>query len=73
MKISDYNWMWWFILSCLLLVVCFIMQMTAHDTMHQMQDIERESIGYYSKLGLYFSILNLLVCLYLGCKPKKIN
>jgi uncharacterized membrane protein YhaH (DUF805 family) len=57
MKINDYDWAWWFVLT---IIALFIGMLLA-------------SVGQYyvANIILVISLVSLLPCLYIGMKPPK--
>lgn len=56
MKISQYNWNWWFVVTIIVLAQDMAMAMCGEEK--------------YSGWIMLGAIVSLLPCLYIGCKPS---
>ena len=61
MKMSQYNWSWWFVLTVITLVVGMLIAMVAKT--------EFEMI--LSNIILIVSLISLIPCFYIGMKPNE--
>jgi len=61
MKMSQYNWSWWFVLTVITLVVGMLIAMVAKT--------EFEMI--LSNIILIVSLISFIPCLYIGMKPNE--
>ncbi len=59
MKISQYNWNWWFVLTIIILTIGLMIGMVAKTT--------NEKI--IADVIMVVGLVSLLPCLYIGCKP----
>jgi hypothetical protein len=60
---TQYNWSWWFILSTIWLVALFLVAMVDHPF---------ATTGFFT-FSIVVSALNMLGCLYIGCKPGELE
>jgi hypothetical protein len=68
MKISQYNWNWWFVLNLLLLMIIICLSFTSPVTQ---TDINFKNI--FIPIGSIVLTISMLPCLYIGCKPIENN
>ncbi len=61
MKISQYNWNWWFVLSLLTILIGTMIGMVAKTQKDEM----------VSTIILIVGSVSILPCLYIGCKPSE--
>ncbi len=61
MKMSQYNWSWWFVLTLILMVVGMLVAMEAKTN--------EENIC--ANVIMSISLVSMLPCLYVGMKPSK--
>ncbi len=61
MKISQYNWNCWFILTSLVILIGMMIAMVA-NTEHDKN---------VSCIIMILGIVSIIPCLYIGCKPRK--
>jgi hypothetical protein len=54
---SQYNWNWWFVSSLILMACSCVIGMT-------------EVYPKTATVMIIISVLNLIPCMYIGCKPK---
>lgn len=64
MKISQYNWNWWFVMTCILLCIGLIMSLCSSETPELSDD-------HIAMVILIISSISLLPCLYIGMKPNE--
>lgn len=61
MKISQYNWGWWFVINALILVtLCDVSMINMKFTPTQ------ETIY---NVSWFMWLVSMIICLYIGCKP----
>ena len=61
MKISQYNWSWWFVLSLLTILIGMMIGMVAKA--------EKEQL--VASVIMIVGVVSMLPCLYVGCKPTE--
>ena len=61
MKISQYNWSWWFVLTIIVLTIGLMVGMVAKTT--------TETI--VANIIMVVGLVSLIPCLYIGCKPSE--
>jgi uncharacterized membrane protein YhaH (DUF805 family) len=61
MKMSDYNWNWWFVLTIIVLFCGLLVAMVGNN---------QSEIEVGNNI-IIISIISLVPCLYIGCKPEK--
>ena len=61
MKISQYNWGFWFISTLLLILIGLMIAMVS----------QKESELMVSNIILIVGMLSMIPCLYIGCKPTE--
>jgi ABC-type proline/glycine betaine transport system permease subunit len=61
MKISQYNWNWWFVSTLLVILVGLMIGMVA------IKDEDKN----LSTIILIVGMISMIPCLYIGCKPTK--
>ena len=61
MKISQYNWSWWFVLSLLTILIGMMIGMVAKA--------EQEKL--VASVIMIVGSISMLPCLYVGCKPTE--
>jgi hypothetical protein len=61
MKISQYNWSWWFVLSLLVILIGMMITMVA----------QKESELAVASGIMIVGLISMIPCLYIGCKPTE--
>jgi hypothetical protein len=61
MKMSDYNWNWWFVLNIIALTIGLMVGMIAKNVNEVM----------VSNIILGCAMVSFIPCMYIGCKPSK--
>jgi hypothetical protein len=61
MKISQYNWGFWFISTLLLILIGLMIAMVS----------QKESELMVSNIILIVGMISMVPCLYVGCKPTE--
>jgi len=61
MKISQYNWSWWFVSTIIILTIGLMIGMVAKQ--------ENEMI--VANTMMIVGLISLIPCLYVGCKPTE--
>jgi len=64
MKISQYNWNWWFVITCIVLAMGISIGFCEIDKPNQ-------QVHEFSKWCIIIGTISLLPCLYVGCKPTE--
>lgn len=68
MKISQYNWNWWFVINLLLVIAAVIITLTAGDCKTQ-----AETYYAYKVAAILWIVttISMIPCLYIGMKPSE--
>ena len=68
MKISQYNWNWWFVINSLLVVVAMIMTLAAGDCKTQ-----AETDYTYNVAAILWIVItiSMIPCLYIGMRQSE--
>lgn len=68
MKISQHNWNWWFVLSCIGVVIAMLLTFIAAD-----QPTKELIDEMYVQAAIVWIIsgCSMLPCLYIGTKPSE--
>jgi hypothetical protein len=61
MKISQYNWSWWFVSSLLVILIGMMIAMVAKSE-------QEENV---SSIFLVVGLISMIPCLYVGSKPTE--
>jgi apolipoprotein N-acyltransferase len=61
MKISQYNWGWWFVSTLLVILIGMMIAMVS----------QKESELMVSNIILIVGMISMVPCLYVGCKPTE--
>jgi hypothetical protein len=61
MKISQYNWSWWFVITLLVILIGMMIGMVANN----------EHDRNVSSVILIVGVVSMIPCLYVGCKPTE--
>ena len=63
MKMSQYNWNWWFVISCIILCSGLFMSFTITSA--------DDKNSYITLILLLIGSISIIPCLYIGMKPEK--
>jgi len=61
MKISQYNWSWWFVSSLLVILIGMMIAMVT----------QKESELVVANSIMIVGLISMIPCLYIGCKPTE--
>jgi uncharacterized membrane protein YhaH (DUF805 family) len=61
MKISQYNWSWWFVSTLLVILIGLMIGMVTNN----------ESEMLVANIFMIVGLISFVPCLYIGCKPTK--
>jgi len=61
MKISQYNWSWWFVSSLLVILIGMMIAMVT----------QKESELVVANGIMIVGLISMIPCLYIGCKPTE--
>ena len=61
MKISQYNWSWWFVSSLLVILIGMMIAMVT----------QKESELVVANSIMIVGLISMIPCLYIGCKPSE--
>ena len=61
MKISQYNWSWWFVSTLLVILIGLMIGMVT----------QKESEMLVANIFMIVGLISFVPCLYIGCKPTK--
>ena len=61
MKISQYNWSWWFVSTIIVILIGLMVGMVA----------QKENEMIVADTIMIVGLISLIPCLYIGCKPSE--
>ncbi len=61
MKITQYNWSWWFVITLLVILIGMMVGMVAKSEQEQL----------VSSVLMIVGSISMIPCLYVGCKPTE--
>lgn len=64
MKISQYNWNWWFVLTCISICCTLIASLIVTDVPKEQVD----NLNLFIIISSVIELISLLPCLYIGMK-----
>jgi hypothetical protein len=67
MKISQYNWNWWFVLTCISICCTIIASLIVSDVPKE----QVASLNMFIIISSVIELISLLPCLYIGMKPQE--
>jgi hypothetical protein len=67
MKISQYDWNWWFVLTCISICCTIIASLIVSDVPKE----QVASLNMFIIISSVIELMSLLSCLYIGMKSEE--